>query len=119
MTMMVRLLVCGGRDYSDRTRVFKTLDRVNAQRGVSLLIHGGAPGADTLAGEWAKLRAVPAKVYEAAWDAQGKSAGPIRNQLMIDNGRPEAVVAFPGGSGTADMTRRAEAAGLKVWRPYG
>jgi hypothetical protein len=117
--IMLRLLVCGGRDYTDRTRVFKALDTVNARRGISLLIHGGAPGADSLAGEWAKLRKVEVKVYPADWDTHGKAAGPLRNQQMIDDGKPDAVVSLPGGVGTADMTQRAEAAGLKVWRPFG
>jgi hypothetical protein len=33
---------------------------------------------------------------------------------MIDQGRPDLVVAFPGGRGTADMVRRARAAGISV-----
>ena len=57
--------------------------------------------------------------YPAQWDVYGRRAGPIRNQEMIDEGKPDGVVAFPGGKGTADMVRRAEAAGLKVWFPCG
>lgn len=44
----------------------------------------------------------------------GKAAGPIRNQRMLDEGKPDLVVAFPGGRGTADMVRRAKAAGVPV-----
>jgi len=51
--------------------------------------------------------------FDADWKL-GKKAGPLRNQRMIDEGRPDLVVAFPGGKGTADMVRRAEAAGVKV-----
>lgn len=47
------------------------------------------------------------------------SAGLARNQRMLEQCSPSAVIAFPGGRGTADMVRRAEAAGLPVWRPYG
>jgi predicted Rossmann-fold nucleotide-binding protein len=36
---------------------------------------------------------------------------------MLDM-KPDGVVAFPGGDGTADMVRRARAAGVKVWEPY-
>jgi hypothetical protein len=33
---------------------------------------------------------------------------------MLDDGKPELVVAFPGGRGTADMMRRAREAGVEV-----
>lgn len=45
---------------------------------------------------------------------RGKAAGPIRNQHMIDTAKPDLVVSFPGGAGTADMVRRAKAAGVRV-----
>jgi hypothetical protein len=48
----------------------------------------------------------------ADWEKLGRSAGPIRNQAMLDEGRPDLVVAFPGHHGTADMVRRARAAGV-------
>jgi len=112
------IIVCGGRNYQDRERVFAALDRAHAKRRITLLVHGGAPGADTLAGEWAKERGVWVQVFEADWDRHGKAAGPMRNQAMLDAGCG-GVIAFPGGSGTADMCRRAERAGVKVWRPFG
>jgi hypothetical protein len=71
-------------------------------RGVTLLIAGGARGADSLAEEWAKAQAIPCDL-SASWDGLGRKAGPIRNQHMLDEGRLDLVVAFPGGSGTADM----------------
>jgi acyl-CoA synthetase (NDP forming) len=52
--------------------------------------------------------------FPANWKKHGKSAGPIRNQLMLDVGKPDLVIAFPGGSGTADMIRRARKAGVPV-----
>jgi hypothetical protein len=111
-----RLLVCGGRDYADRARVFTVLDRVTAKRPVGLVIHGAARGADALAGEWASERAVEVWAFPANWQRHGKAAGHLRNQAMLTHGRPEGVVAFAGGAGTADMVRRAEAAGLPVMR---
>lgn len=50
----------------------------------------------------------------ADWKTHGKRAGSIRNQKMIDDYHPQLVVAFPGGAGTADMVRRARAAGIEV-----
>jgi hypothetical protein len=33
---------------------------------------------------------------------------------MLDEGKPDLVVAFPGGGGTKDMVRRAVKAGLSI-----
>jgi hypothetical protein len=43
------------------------------------------------------------------WPSQGdgRAAGPRRNQRMLEDFRPDLVVAFPGGRGTAYMVRRA------------
>jgi predicted Rossmann-fold nucleotide-binding protein len=114
----MRLIVCGGRAYADRDRVFAALDRVHGKRTITTLIHGDAPGADRLADEWAQWHAVRREPYPADWDKFGKVAGPERNQRMIDAGA-DGVVAFPGGTGTADLVRRAERAGISVWKPYG
>ena len=67
-----------------------------------------------MAQEWAEARGVPCEVYLANWAELGRKAGPIRNQQMLDEGRPTLVVAFPGGRGTADMIRRARSAGVEV-----
>lgn len=112
----MRLLVCGGRDYRDRDRVYAALDKVRAKYPDIQLLHGGADGADSLAEDWADVSGVGQTVFLAQWDLYGKRAGPMRNQRMLEEGRPDAVVAFPGGSGTADMVSRAERAGLPIWR---
>lgn len=109
------VLVCGGRDYDDRDRLFQILDTAHAANPISLLIHGGATGADALADEWQRSRMVRTRRYNADW-ISGKKAGPIRNQLMLDDGKPHMVIAFPGGKGTADMVKRAEKAGVPVVR---
>ena len=117
--MSIRLLVCGGRDYGtedgDFQQMASALDSIHQELGVSLLIQGGARGADIMAYEWAWRRRVPSLTVWADWDKHGRGAGPIRNQQMLDDWKPDRVVAFRGGSGTADMVRRARAAGLKVW----
>jgi hypothetical protein len=115
----IRLLVCGGRNFQDRDRVFSALDRFLATWPVGLLIHGAVRGADKLAGEWAKSRGIPVRDFPADWDRYRRAAGPRRNQQMLDEGRPHGVVAFPGKVGTPDMVDRAKAAGLPVWRPCG
>lgn len=111
------ILVCGGRGYFDRVRVYRALDRLLPR--VQMVITGGATGADTLALEWAAHNGVPCRAWHADWASHGYRAGPERNQRMLDEGRPGAAVAFPGGMGTADMCRRLVAAGVPIWRPYG
>lgn len=112
---MTRVLVCGGRDYDNEVALGIRLSHVDMKRGpISLLIHGGARGADALAGAWAAMNGIASKCYPADWAQYGRPAGPLRNQRMIDEGRPDLVVAFPGGQGTADMVRRARAAGVEV-----
>lgn len=110
----MRLLVCGGRDYGDQDAAFRLLDRIHALCPVTCVIQGDARGADRLAKDWAISRGVPHDDYPAQWRVHGKSAGPLRNRQMLAEGRPDKVVAFPGGSGTADMMKISRAAGLHV-----
>lgn len=115
--MGLKVLACGGRDYEDRKHVEAALAKLHARDGIDLLIHGGARGADTLAGAWAEEAKIPVCVFPANWTHQRTAAGPLRNISMLRFGQPDAVVAFPGGRGTADMVRRAKDAGVKVWEP--
>lgn len=112
------VIVCGGRDYPDRARVFAALDLAHSKRPITLIVHGGAPGADQLADEWAKERRVWRDVFAADWQTLGPKAGPERNARMVAAGA-HGCVSFPGGPGTADCRRRCEAAGIPVWRPFG
>lgn len=111
----MRVLVCGGRDFADAELLYRELDRIHAQTPISCIIEGGARGADYLASRWsAKNDLRDHKRFMADWAIHGKAAGAIRNQKMLKEGQPDMVVAFPGGRGTADMVRRAKAAGVKV-----
>lgn len=110
----MRVLVCGGRDYADKLELWRALDAWDP--AITEVISGMARGADAFAAEWAEEHEIPLHRFPADWDTHGKAAGPIRNQRMLDEGKPDVVVAFPGGRGTADMVRRAEAAGVKVVR---
>jgi hypothetical protein len=111
----MRVLVCGGRAYDDIERLYGVLDRLHARTPITCIIEGGATGADYLAYRWSAMRHLDQHAkFKADWTLHGKSAGPKRNQKMIDEGKPDLVVAFPGGRGTADMIRRAKAAGITV-----
>lgn len=109
----MRVLVCGGRDYKDRDYLWNFLDGLGPPE-ITEVISGMARGADTFAAEWAIRFGFPLHKFPAEWDKYGRRAGPIRNQQMLDEGKPDLVVAFPGGTGTADMIRRAKKAGVEV-----
>lgn len=108
---MTRVLVCGGRDYVNFDHVRNVLAGLD---GIKVIIEGGATGADYCAAHWAAKANVSVQTFPADWKTHGRAAGPFRNQRMIDEGKPDLVIAFPGGRGTADMIRRAEAAGVPV-----
>lgn len=110
----MRVLACGGRDYFDRQVIYTTLTKLHRENQVMVLVHGGASGADTLASEWAATMGVPAEAYVADWKKYGRAAGVLRNTDMLMNGKPDLVVAFPGGRGTADMVSQAKKAGVPV-----
>lgn len=111
---MTRVLVAGGRKYADMDRLREVLGHIHGQVGITNIIHGGATGADTLAGVWARENRVSVVMFPADWDRFGKAAGPIRNRKMLDVGQPDLVVLFPGGTGTANMEQQALLAGLQV-----
>jgi hypothetical protein len=110
----VRVLVCGGRKFSNEALLRATLDRLHRARVFNTLIEGDAIGADRMAGAWAEAQGIAHLTFKADWDGLGSKAGPIRNQQMLVEGRPDLVVAFPGGSGTAHMVRLAREAGVEV-----
>lgn len=111
---MTRVLVCGGRDYDDKVRVDAVLNKLHAEAGIDVIIEGAAKGADQLAYQWSWSNAVKSERYEADWENQGSFAGPMRNKRMLEEGKPDLVIAFPGGKGTADMVRKARRAGVEV-----
>lgn len=113
--MPYRLLVCGDRHWTDEKAIVRVLKHYHSD---TVIIHGGAPGADTLAGQFGKRAGFEVIVFSAEWDKHGKAAGPIRNRRMLEEGKPNRVIAFHPdlrkSKGTADMLRQARAAGIDV-----
>ena len=110
------VLVCGGRDFTDRDLVYRTMDKVlDKYPDGLLLVTGAAPGADTLAEEWCKAREVMYLGVPARWKKYGRSAGPQRNKLMRDMWEPKACVAFKGGDGTKGMIKLMREVGIEPW----
>lgn len=101
----MRVLVCGGRTYTNQRRAFQELDAIHAEEPITLIIEGGAEGADRQGRYWALAQGIPCMTLHAAWSKYGRAAGHIRNEWMIEFGQPNLVVAFPGGSGTEGMKK--------------
>lgn len=123
---LVRVLVCGGRDIEDREFAFAALDALHKKLDADVIMHGACgcdtvfdgavlKGADLLVEEWATDRQIVIERYPAPWRAFGRRAGPMRNAQML-RGEPTAVVAFPGGAGTADIVARASEGGVPVYQ---
>jgi hypothetical protein len=109
----LRVLVCGGRDYTDRAKLCAEHDRLHAEYCFDTVIAGGASGADRLAVEWAQARGIATQVFNVASGMFGGRAFLLRNARLLAEGRPDLVVAFPGGA-TAGLVRQAKAAGIWV-----
>ncbi len=110
-------IVTGGRDYANRKAVKRALDSI----APTLLVHGGAKGADALACHWAQETCTPYLCVPADWEKDGKAAGMKRNKKMIRGVQAKAdaimLVAFPGGRGTEHATKTAQGLGIQVWEP--
>ena len=120
----MRVLVCGSRTWTDTFSVWTTLDGVlyrdETAREDTVLITGGAKGADRCAYEWGMCRIWEENNLEfpANWEKQGKRAGYIRNQQMLDEGKPDVVFAFRSegeSRGTDMMIELASKAGVPVY----
>ena len=113
----MRVLVCGDRDWGDRDTMVLVFSQLPWKK-VDVIIHGDCRGADRLAGAVAEQYGKKVEKFPAEWKAHGRAAGPIRNQKMLDEGKPDLVLAFhpnlAKSKGTADMVRRARKAGVRV-----
>lgn len=134
---IVRMIICGSREWTDVSAIRRELLRFNR---LSCVISGGARGADTIAHKLAIAWGYPAYSMPADWERHGKAAGPIRNQEMLDlllaGGtapfwrsqdrhvrEPEDLDAFvvlafhpflQNSKGTKDMVTRANMAGVRT-----
>lgn len=113
--MSFTVLVCGGRNYNKSLRIIAILRAVHTVRPIDRIIEGGAHGADMHACLWAKTNNIPTSTFKAEWDKHGYAAGPIRNKRMLVEGKPDLVLAFPGGAGTANMVRQAIDHGVRTF----
>lgn len=113
----MKILVCGDRNWTNCEVIHTTLKQF--QPYASLIVHGAARGADTLAGGVAESLNIPVQSFPANWDKHGSAAGPIRNIDMFVKTQPDVVIAFHddlySSKGTKHMVDYARSKGVKVF----
>lgn len=112
----MRILVTGSRYWKNYEKIYDVLSWFKDIFGLCVIIEGACRGADTMAANAGKSLGHIIESYPAEWEKYGKSAGHIRNQEMLDKGKPHFVLVFHPDlkkfRGTADMVRRAQKVGL-------
>jgi len=112
----MRVLVCGDREWTDGETMLRRLQALEHDEVV--LIEGEARGADLMAKGMARHFGWRVLAFPANWDKYHRAAGPIRNQQMLVEGKPDLVLAFHAdiehSKGTRDMVNRARRAGIPV-----
>lgn len=109
----MRTIIAGSRSIKDIEDIMMAV--FNSQIKPTVVLSGGASGADSLGEDWALKSDIPLEIYPADWEHNGKAAGYIRNQEMAENA--DALIAIWDGmsKGTKHMIDIATKKGLKVF----
>ncbi len=86
----MRLGIIGSRNFNDSELLKDVLFEFIFD--TTLVVSGGARGADKLGENWAKAHGIDTLIFLPEWDKYGKRAGFIRNEDIILNS--DQVVAF-------------------------
>lgn len=87
----------------------------------TIIIEGEARGADKMAAAIATRRKMKVLKFPANWNKYGKAAGPLRNEQMLEEGKPDIVHAFymmetiNDSKGTTHMVELAKDRGIPVY----
>lgn len=130
----MRILVTGSRDWEDRLAVYRALNGICDEYDLNFepdeygntmpkpskvtVVHGDCPtGADHWADQWCLGSFFEAERHPADWNKYGKSAGPRRNEEMVDLGADICLAFIKNDSkGATHTANLAEKAGIKVRR---
>lgn len=110
----MRVAVVGSRFFTDYDYVKSSLDKISEVDKITVIVSGGARGADSLGERYARENGIEFVLFAADWNKHGKAAGPIRNKQLIEEGKPEMVVAFKPGKGTMNTIGHAERNNIEV-----
>ena len=107
----MKIAVIGSRDFTNYQLLKKHL---NNYQSIDTIISGGAKGADKLAEKYAEEFNITMEIHPPDWKTYGKSAGPIRNKIIVENG--DLVLVFWDGKskGTEHSIKYAKTIGKCV-----
>ena len=109
------IAVTGGKHLKDVDAVARSLDKVRAKYNDMVLVHGGGPGVEKIASQWAERNEVHQIVCKPDWNRHGRAA-PFRRNDELLNLLPKGVIAFPGSGITDNLIDKAESLGIPVMR---
>jgi hypothetical protein len=107
----MKLAIVGSRTFNDYELLLKTMSLFEeSHRKFITLVSGGAIGADSLGERWADYWGIEIERYLPDWNRDGKAAGFIRNQSIVD--ACDMVLVFWDGKskGTQDSINKARLA---------
>jgi len=111
----MRVLCCGDRNWSSYEIIRRELKKFNDD---TVIIEGCANGADKISGFISSRFGYKVLEFHADWKKYGRAAGPIRNKQMLDEGKPDLVLAFhtdiEKSRGTKNMIKQSKKRGIKV-----
>lgn len=107
-----KVIIAGSRSITDYALVEKAVRDSGFE--IAVVISGGARGVDALGEEWAAKNGKTVDRFLPDWERHGKSAGFIRNDLMVRNA--DALIAVYDGvsRGTAHTISSARRKGIPV-----
>jgi len=107
--------ITGGKAVSDPDAVYRSLDKVRAKYDDMVLVHGGGPGVEKIAAQWAERNEVHQIVCKPDWQRHGRAA-PFRRNDELLNLLPKGVIAFPGSGITGNLIDKATSMGIPVMK---
>ena len=108
--------IAGGKDIADPAAVIARLEQTRAKYDDLVLVHGGGPGVERIAAQWAERNGVHQIVCKPDWQRHGRAA-PFRRNDELLNLLPKGVIAFPGSGITENLVDRARQMGIPVLKP--
>ncbi|OGB27982.1 MAG: hypothetical protein A3I16_04850 [Burkholderiales bacterium RIFCSPLOWO2_02_FULL_66_35] len=111
------VVVAGPRVFKNRAVVWQVMDLAHRHKRISTVVHGGTPGTEQLAAEWAERIGLSVTCCPADW-AHDQEVAPLRQHLrMIEEYKPDGVIIFPGTLFGDDLAARAGSHKIPVWFP--
>ena len=107
--------IAGGKQVANPDAIIARLEKAKEKYADLILVHGGGPGVERIAAQWADRSGVHQVVCKPDWNAHGRAA-PFRRNDELLNLLPKGVIAFPGSGITDNLVDKAVALGIPVQR---